>query len=461
MNKIVFCFLLFLTLGACDGFKNFMENLAKGAEKFAEVTEKVNDAVSKGSETINIATGLINGIVADSKVVTAEVKKLGDSLTTYFNSIIGNIQKIIDTTKKFAGIAYADGKKLYEDLKKQLNVNIAAAEADIKTSLESAKNIIGQFGTDVSLIYKDGKLIVNKLDDAVDLKEIMSDVKAKNKENLQAAVDSINEAIQRANALIESSKDTLAAYEEIAKNYAYDAQKKADKIVKNMNEYIAKAQKDLNSFVAAQKKNLKQILNDAEKLAKSSKSVVEQITTTVTNVSGIVSKNVDNVNTGVNQIKDIWSKKDKKEKETPKEDQELTPSERINKSLDSVKKSAEEAKATVSEATNTITATSNEIKNAVNDVKKKIVNLQYKVRATKLNIREGPGTSFNNVGTLSKGETVTVYEINDIWARIGNKKWCSMKYLKVADSEAAESVASTKASITKALDSLKSILSMF
>jgi len=213
--------------------------------------------------------------------------------------------------------------------------------------------------------------------------------------------------------------------------------------------------------LSAQKKNLKQILNDAEKLAKSSKSVVEQITTTVTNVSGIVSKNVDNVNTGVNQIKDIWSKKDKKEKETPKEDQELTPSERINKSLDSVKKSAEEAKATVSEATNTITATSNEIKNAVNDVKKKIVNLQYKVRATKLNIREGPGTSFNNVGTLSKGETVTVYEINDIWARIGNKKWCSMKYLKVADSEAAESVASTKASITKALDSLKSILSMF
>jgi len=300
------------------------------------------------------------------------------------------------------------------------------------------------------------------LDDAIDLKEVMNDVKAKNKENLQAAVDSINEAIQKANALIATSKDTLVAYESIAKNYAYDAKTKAEKIMKYMNEYITKAQKDLNKFVDVQKKNLKQILKDAEKLAKSSKSVVEQITSTVNNVSGIVAKNVDNINTGANQINDIWKKKEDKKEETPKEEEQpLSASDRLKKSIDSIKNSADEAKATVTEATNTITATSNEIKNAVNDVKKKIVKLQYKVRANKLNVRDGPGTSYNNVGTLSKGETVTVYEINDIWARIGDKKWCSLKYLKVADNEVADAVASTKASVTKALDSLKSILSMF
>lgn len=59
----------------------------------------------------------------------------------------------------------------------------------------------------------------------------------------------------------------------------------------------------------------------------------------------------------------------------------------------------------------------------------------YQVRAAALNVREGPGTSFNSVGFLSKGEGVAGVDVNadGTWRKVqrvdGFTGWCSNQYL--------------------------------
>ena len=48
---------------------------------------------------------------------------------------------------------------------------------------------------------------------------------------------------------------------------------------------------------------------------------------------------------------------------------------------------------------------------------------------TSLNVRSGPSTGYNVVGSLSNGTQVTVYEEKNGWARIGDSKWVSAQYL--------------------------------
>ena len=57
------------------------------------------------------------------------------------------------------------------------------------------------------------------------------------------------------------------------------------------------------------------------------------------------------------------------------------------------------------------------------------VQIKYVYNCESLNVRKGPGTNYKIVDTLNHGTMVKVYEINDSWARIGENKWCSNKYL--------------------------------
>jgi uncharacterized protein YraI len=57
----------------------------------------------------------------------------------------------------------------------------------------------------------------------------------------------------------------------------------------------------------------------------------------------------------------------------------------------------------------------------------------HKARAiTGLNIRQGPGINYADIGDLPKDTTVEVLEEqrpgNDVWVRIGYRQWCAMLY---------------------------------
>ncbi len=56
------------------------------------------------------------------------------------------------------------------------------------------------------------------------------------------------------------------------------------------------------------------------------------------------------------------------------------------------------------------------------------------VTADELNIRKGPGTSFDPVGKYKKGDKVEILETKDGWAKT-SKGWVSQKYLKVEDNK--------------------------
>ena len=49
-----------------------------------------------------------------------------------------------------------------------------------------------------------------------------------------------------------------------------------------------------------------------------------------------------------------------------------------------------------------------------------------------LNIRSGPGTNYNIVGSLSKGTKVTVMATSGKWSRIGTNRWVSSEYLSAS-----------------------------
>lgn len=59
------------------------------------------------------------------------------------------------------------------------------------------------------------------------------------------------------------------------------------------------------------------------------------------------------------------------------------------------------------------------------------------VTADQLNIRKGPGTTFDSVGKYKKGDKVEVFEIKDGWAQT-DKGWVSQKYLKFEDDKKDE-----------------------
>lgn len=60
---------------------------------------------------------------------------------------------------------------------------------------------------------------------------------------------------------------------------------------------------------------------------------------------------------------------------------------------------------------------------------KKIDGATYKVTASALNVRSGPGTTYPRVKVLPRGETLTVTEVKNGFGRV-KAGWCSMQYLK-------------------------------
>lgn len=48
-----------------------------------------------------------------------------------------------------------------------------------------------------------------------------------------------------------------------------------------------------------------------------------------------------------------------------------------------------------------------------------------------LNVRSGPSTSYGRVGSLYNGNTVTIYEEQNGWYRIGDNKWVSSDYVAI------------------------------
>ena len=61
---------------------------------------------------------------------------------------------------------------------------------------------------------------------------------------------------------------------------------------------------------------------------------------------------------------------------------------------------------------------------------------KFFVTADSLNVRQGPGTSFSVLGTLSRNDEVEVIKFNENWGKIdfkGKEGWISASYLRTAD----------------------------
>lgn len=61
-----------------------------------------------------------------------------------------------------------------------------------------------------------------------------------------------------------------------------------------------------------------------------------------------------------------------------------------------------------------------------------------------LNVRSGPSTSYSVVGSLSNGTQVTVYAEQNGWSRIGDSKWVSSQYLVSSGGTSRNTVGQTK-----------------
>jgi uncharacterized protein YgiM (DUF1202 family) len=55
------------------------------------------------------------------------------------------------------------------------------------------------------------------------------------------------------------------------------------------------------------------------------------------------------------------------------------------------------------------------------------------VEAKRLNVRKGPGSEYDVVDVLNKGDDVTVYEEEGKWIRIGEEKWTHSDYVLIYD----------------------------
>ena len=67
------------------------------------------------------------------------------------------------------------------------------------------------------------------------------------------------------------------------------------------------------------------------------------------------------------------------------------------------------------------------------------MNKQYRVTASALNIRTGPGVNYGRTGTYYNGNLVTVTETKNGWARTA-KGWVSMDYLAAVGGAAADNM---------------------
>lgn len=56
--------------------------------------------------------------------------------------------------------------------------------------------------------------------------------------------------------------------------------------------------------------------------------------------------------------------------------------------------------------------------------------VKYKVTASALRVRSGPGLNYTSLRTISKNEIVTVYEMKNDFGRIGKGQWCALAYLR-------------------------------
>lgn len=66
------------------------------------------------------------------------------------------------------------------------------------------------------------------------------------------------------------------------------------------------------------------------------------------------------------------------------------------------------------------------------------------VSPNRLNVRSGPGTTFNKIEALSKGSSVDIYEKKGVWARIGEGKWVHSGYLNTTSVQPEQSSSENK-----------------
>lgn len=55
----------------------------------------------------------------------------------------------------------------------------------------------------------------------------------------------------------------------------------------------------------------------------------------------------------------------------------------------------------------------------------------FKVAASNLNVRKGPGLKFRTIDKVNEGAFVNVTEIKDKWAKVGKEKWVALRYLSL------------------------------
>lgn len=71
----------------------------------------------------------------------------------------------------------------------------------------------------------------------------------------------------------------------------------------------------------------------------------------------------------------------------------------------------------------------------------------YIVNASKLNVRNGPGTNYSVVKTLNRNDKVTVYGKSNGFSNIGGNQWVSTQYLTASVSESSSSSSIIKPSV--------------
>lgn len=62
-----------------------------------------------------------------------------------------------------------------------------------------------------------------------------------------------------------------------------------------------------------------------------------------------------------------------------------------------------------------------------------ILSTKYRVTATELNVRSGPGTGYSSIGTLKRGAIIKVKSISNGWAKFtfaGQTAYVSAEYLE-------------------------------
>ena len=452
MNKYCVCFFLVLALSTANA-----KGLGGFLEKVEKITSKVSDYTDKVAQTVTIASSLVDGLISDYKIVNEDVKKLGESIKDQYNSLAQNFQKIINVSKKFAGNAYTDGETLYKNLKKQLDVIIASAENDISTAGKTAKNVIGQLGSDVTILYKDGKLIAKNTTENVEVTESLKELKQKNLDKLAKAIDSVNASLEDAIQLVQSAKEALEKYKAIAEDYTDEAKDKANKIIAELKEFTTAAEKSLKEFVKKEKKSLETILKKANDLAKSSKSLADQILQVSTKVVDKVANNTNKVSTGIKDISNIWKNKPTSGTDYSSNGEvSKKTSEIVNEAKGEINKATE----SVSEVAAAINSATETVQSALDEVKNQVTNFEYVVTANKLNVRSGPSKSYKVVGLIKKGDAVKVSSFKNNFASIGSGKWVAIPYIKVKTDDAKSTVSQSKKNVVSALESIQSILEM-